>query len=223
MTSRSARVAAGVNLAAKILLVTLLLYSVANQDLARFAGKAMTTRALTYPIAALIVPLVWLAMGRPRPYPHVADALLVAPFLIDVAGNVQDLYNTVVWFDDVAHAMTWMLLVLAVGLLLIRLRLPPWVTGALCVGFGAVSHVLWEIIEYLLMVSGSSGLQLTYGDTIGDLAMSLSGSVVAGLIAGWLARDPARRRPPIGPIGLSEPTVERGLLVQDDEAMGGGQ
>lgn len=195
MASASTRTLAAVNLAAKLLLVGLLLYSVTNQDLARFAGKAMTTRALTYPIAALIVPLGWLLMGRPRPYPHGADALLVAPFLIDVAGNAADLYNTVVRFDDVAHATTWMLLVLGVGALLLRLGLPPWVTGALCIGFGAASHILWEIIEYLLMVSGSSGLQLTYGDTIGDLALSLSGSVIAGSVIGLLARARDRRAP----------------------------
>jgi len=198
LTGGSGRAAAAVNFSAKLLLVGLLLYSVSSQDLARFAGKAMTTRALTYPIAAVIVPIGWLLLGRPRPYPHVADALLVAPFLIDVGGNVADLYNSIVWFDDVAHATTWMLLVLAVGILLIRLRLPPWVTGALCVGFGAVSHILWEIIEYLLMVSGSSGLQLTYGDTIGDLAMSLSGSVLAGVITGLRAAAVRRRLTPAG-------------------------
>jgi len=184
----SPRALAAVNVAAKLLLIALLLYSVTNQDLVRFAGKAMTTRALTYPIAALIIPLGWLLLGRPRPYPHGADTLLVTPFLIDVAGNAADLYNTVLRFDDVAHATTWMLLVLAVGMLLLRLRLLPWVTGALCIGFGATSHILWEIIEYLLMVSGSSGLQLTYGDTVGDLALSLSGSIVAGAWIGWRAR-----------------------------------
>lgn len=195
MSTASTRALAAVNVAAKVLLIALLLYSAANQDLARFAGKAMTARALTYPLAALIIPLAWLLLGRPRPYPHGADALLVAPFLIDVAGNAADLYNTVLRFDDVAHATTWLLLVLAVGMLLLRLLLPAWVTGALCIGFGAASHILWEIIEYLLMVSGSSGLQLTYGDTIGDLALSLSGSVVAGAWIGWLARLRDRRIP----------------------------
>lgn len=198
MSTTSTRALATVNVAAKVLLIALLLYSVANQDLARFAGKAMTARALTYPLAALIIPVGWLLLGRPRPYPHGADALLVAPFLIDVAGNAADLYNTILRFDDVAHATTWLLLVLAVGMLLLRLRLPAWVTGALCIGFGAASHILWEIIEYLLMVSGSSGLQLTYGDTIGDLALSLSGSVVAGAWIGWLARRRDRRIPAEG-------------------------
>jgi hypothetical protein len=184
---KGSRAIVALNLGVKALLVALLAYSVANEDLARFAGKAMTTRALTYPLSALIVPIGWLFLGRPRPYPHGADILLVSPFIVDVAGNFADLYNTLVWFDDAAHAITWLLLVLGVGSLLLRLGLAPWITAALCIGFGSVSHVLWEIIEYLLMVSGSSGLQLTYGDTIGDLALSLTGSVLAGLVTGFRA------------------------------------
>lgn len=176
------------NIAAKVLLLVLLIYVVANLDLERFAGKGMLPRALTYPLAAVLVPLVWVILGQPRPYPHVTDILLVSPFIVDVGGNVANLYNTIVWFDDAAHAVTWMLLVAAFGSAISRLRQAPWVTGALCVGFGAVTHILWEIIEFLMMQSGALGMQLTYGDTIGDLALSLSGSVFAGVLVGWWAR-----------------------------------
>lgn len=185
---RPSRLPVLVNATVKVVLVGLLLHAVAHPELPRFAGKAMTTRALTYPLVALLVPVVWLLQGRPRPYPHLADALLVSPFLVDVGGNAADLYDTLVWFDDAAHATTWMLLVLAVGSFLLRLGLAPWITAALCVGFGATTHIVWEILEYLLMVSGQSGLRLTYGDTIGDLALSLSGTVVAGTATGWRAR-----------------------------------
>lgn len=195
MTRTPSRLPVVVNAAAKIALVGLLAYVVANADLPRFAGKAMPARALTYPLATLIVPLAWWLRGRPRPYPHAADALLVSPFLVDVGGNVADLYNTLTWFDDAAHATTWMLLVLAVGAFLLRLGLAPWITAALCVGFGATTHIVWEIIEYLLMVSGNSGLQLTYGDTIGDLALSLTGTAVAASVTGWRARLRGRIAP----------------------------
>lgn len=183
------------NVLGKALLVGLLLYAVAHPEMPRFAGKAMTTRALLYPLATLLVPAGWLLRGRPRPYPHAADALLATPFLVDVGGNVANLYDTLVWFDDAAHAITWMLLVLAVGSFIARLDLPAYAVGGLAVGFGAVSHILWEIVEYLLMASGSSGLHLTYGDTIGDLALSLTGSVTAGIAVGWAA---ARRGPTVG-------------------------
>lgn len=188
------RPAAILNLAAKALLVAMLLYAVANPDMPRFSGKAMEIRAVLYTLAMLLIPLGWVLKGRPPPYPHGADALFAGPFLVDVAGNVFDLYDPVIWFDDAAHAVTWMLLVLAFGSLLLRLRLAPWITTALCIGFGSVTHVLWEIGEYLIMMSGTTGLQLTYGDTIGDLAASLSGSIVAGLVTGARASASSWRR-----------------------------
>ena len=183
----SERFLRALNFAAKLLLVALLTYGMTNLELERFAGKAMTARAFLYPVSIVVIPIGWALRGRKPPYPHLADLLLVLPFIIDVGGNALDLYNTVLWFDDVAHTMTWMLLVLAVGSLILRLDLSPWITVALSIGFGAVSHILWEIIEFVAMWIGSPGLQLTYEDTIGDLAMSLCGTVIAGLITGWRA------------------------------------
>ena len=52
------------NLGVKILLVGLLLFAVLNPDMQQFQGKAMTGRALTYPISTLVVPLVWWIVSR---------------------------------------------------------------------------------------------------------------------------------------------------------------
>ena len=183
----SGRLLPALNLAAKLLLLALLAYAVTHLELDRFAGKAMTARAFLYPLSTVAIPIGWRLRGRKPPYPHLADLLLVLPFIVDVGGNALDLYNTVVWFDDAAHATTWMLLVLAVGSLILRLRLAPWIAACLAIGFGAASHILWEIIEYVAMWIGTPGLQLTYGDTIGDLALSLCGTIVAGLVTGWRA------------------------------------
>ena len=181
-------------MAAKLVLVALLYYGMTHLELDRFRGKAMGARAALYPISIVVIPLVWALRGRRPPYPHLADIFLASPFIIDVAGNALDLYNTVVWFDDVAHTVTFMLLVLAVGSLILRLGLDAWIATCLTIGFGAVSHILWEIIEFVAMWIGSPGLQLTYEDTIGDLAMSLGGTVIAGLITGWRA-DTSRPAP----------------------------
>ncbi len=54
----------------KLLLISLLIFSVTAPDLPQFAGKAMTARALTYPLSALLIPVVWWLRGRPLPYPH---------------------------------------------------------------------------------------------------------------------------------------------------------
>jgi hypothetical protein len=168
------------NLGIKMLLVGLLLFS-ALSDLERFDGKAMGARALTYPIATLIVPAIWRLRGRPRPYPHVIDALLVLPFVIDTGGNVFDLYS-VWWFDNVAHFLNWTILVSAFALALRRTRLAALPAWGLAVGFGAATEILWELGEYAVMKLGSSGLQLTYVDTVGDLALGGCGTLLGATL-----------------------------------------
>src|SRR5687768_18069426 len=91
------------NLAAKVLLVGLLAYALTNLEMDQFRGKAMEARAAFYPLFALLIPMGWLLRGRPRPYPHDADLLLVLPFLIDVAGNVANLYYSVFCFEEGVH------------------------------------------------------------------------------------------------------------------------
>jgi hypothetical protein len=183
------------NVAVKALLVGLLLFSVFS-DLDRFNGKAMLARALTYPLAALIVPVVWWLRGRPQPYPHAVDILVVLPFVIDTGGNVLDLYS-LWWFDDVAHFLNWWILVSAFALALRRTsvgRLQAW---SIAVGFGAATEILWELGEYTVMKLGSSDLQLTYEDTIGDLALGGAGTLLgATLVAVAFRRGVVRGSAP---------------------------
>lgn len=170
------------NVAIKLALVSLLIFSLAAPDLPQFAGKAMTARVLAYPWSALLVPVLWRLRGRPSPYPHLIDALIALPFLVDVAGNVVNLYNTMRHFDDIAHFVNWALLVSAFGAITASLPVGRLNAAALALGFGTATNVLWEIAEYVLMSFGSSGLQLTYEDTIGDLALSLCGTLVGVLL-----------------------------------------
>ena len=176
------------NLAVKAALVGLLLFSVFS-GLERFEGKAMSGRALTYPLAALIVPVVWWLYRRRRgtvEYPYALDALLVLPFLIDVAGNALDLYDTVEWWDDANHFVNWGILTAAFGQLLVRLPVGPLAAAGLAVGFGAVTAVLWEFAEYWTFIRNSPELGTAYEDTLGDLALGLSGSAIAALVTAWL-------------------------------------
>jgi hypothetical protein len=85
------------DVAVKAALIGLLVFALARQDLPQFAGKAMTGRAVGYPIAALVVPAVWFLTGlrRSTPYPYAVDILVVLPFLIDMAGNAANLYDKV--------------------------------------------------------------------------------------------------------------------------------
>ena len=178
------------NVTVKALLVGLLLFSVTS-GLERFNGKAMAARALTYPLAALVVPLCWWLRGRARPYPHGVDMLVVLPFVIDTGGNVLDLYS-VFWFDDLAHFLNWWILVSAATLALRRTQLRPLVSWGLAIGFGAVTEILWEIGEYAVMKLGSSGLQLTYEDTIGDLALGGCGTLLGATLVAVSRRGLSR-------------------------------
>ena len=192
------RPALAVDLAVKAALVGLLVFAVARQDLPQFHGKAMTGRALIYPLAAVVVPAVWWLLSRRRgrrlPYPYALDILLVLPFLIDTAGNAANLYDTISWWDDVNHLVNWAILTAAFGQLLVRLPLQRWAAWGLAVGFGAVTAVLWEFGEYYTFIRHSSELDTAYTDTLGDLALGLTGSAVAATLtvtALW-RRDAAR-------------------------------
>jgi hypothetical protein len=170
--------------AVKAALVGLLLFAVARQDLPQFAGKAMTGRAVVYPLAALIVPAIWWYLSRRRrvDYPYALDVLLVLPFLIDTAGNAANLYDTVDWWDDANHFVNWALLTGAFGQLVVRLRLDRVVAASLAIGFGAVTAILWEFAEYYTFIRHSKELSTAYTDTLGDLALGLAGSVLAAVV-----------------------------------------
>jgi hypothetical protein len=190
-----ARPALVLDLAVKAALVGLLVFAVARPDLPQFHGKAMVGRAIFYPISALIVPVAWWFGGRRRgsPYPYAIDVLVVLPFLIDVAGNAANLYDTISWWDDLNHLVNWAILTAAFGLLLVRLPVGKLNAWGLAVGFGAVTAVLWEFLEYVTFIRHSKELRTAYTDTLGDLALGLSGSVVAATLTVTLLWPQARR------------------------------
>jgi hypothetical protein len=159
----------------------------------RFADKAMGTRALAYPAAVMLVAAVWALRGRRSPYPWDIDTLLTAPFLIDVAGNAADLYDTVGWFDDACHYGNWALLAASAGLALRRWSpLPPWALALTCTGIGAITAILWEFAEYGIFILDTPESVSLYRDTIGDLMLGLLGATTAGLATAALATTAAR-------------------------------
>jgi len=160
----------------------------AFSGLDQFDGKAFGWRLILYPIAALIVPVAWRLRGSPQPYPYAADMLLVAPFLVDVAGNALDLYDSISWWDDVNHLVNWALLCGALGSVLLRTTLRPLILFAVITGFGAVAAILWELGEYFAFIRGGTELATAYTDTLGDEALGLTGSALAGLVVALVAR-----------------------------------
>jgi hypothetical protein len=149
----------------------------------RLDGKGWPARALTYPLSALVVPALWLLRGRRWSFPALANGLLVLPFVLDLAGNLFGLFDNVTNFDDVLHLVNWMFLVGAVVVLMAPLGLARWNVIGLGSGFGAVAIVLWEFMEYVVLKTGTTGLDLTYDDTISDLVLSTVGGLIGATAA----------------------------------------
>lgn len=168
------------NIAVKVAFVALLAFG-ALSGLEQFEGKAFGWRLVFYPLAAVLVPLGWWLAGRPRPYPYALDILLVSPFLVDVLGNVFDLYDAIEWWDDLNHFVNWALLSLAIGQLVLRFRLPRIETFVIVVGAGAFTAIVWELGEYVTFIRNSDELDTAYTDTLGDMLLGLTGSIVAAL------------------------------------------
>jgi hypothetical protein len=185
------------DVAVKAALVGLLLFGLFS-GLQQFEGKAWLGRTLTYPLAAVVVPVIWWFAGRLRgwAYPYTLDILLVLPFLIDTAGNALDLYDTIGWWDDLNHFVNWGLLTLAFGQLLLALPLGRLNTAGLALGFGALTAILWEFAEYFTFIRDSPEEETAYTDTLGDLALGTAGALVAATVTAtvlWTARRRARR------------------------------
>lgn len=170
---------------AKAALAVLLALAVVFPEWDRFADKAMGARVAAYPAAVMLVTLIWALRGRGRAFPWDIDLLVTAPFLIDVAGNAADLYDTVTWFDDACHFGNWALLCAAGGLALRRWGgVRSWTLALCCAGMGAAAAILWEFFEYGVFILDTPESVSIYRDTIGDLMLGLAGAATAGLALG---------------------------------------
>ena len=179
-----------VDIAVKVAVVGLSLFPLFRRRASHFAGKAMSVRAALYPLAILVIPLTWLLAGQPEPYPFLADIALGLPFAIDAAANVFGLF-AIPRFDAIPHFFGWFFLAVAFGLAISPLVGERWIAFGLALGFGAIIDILWEIGEFALMRSGASGLELTYENTIQDLAMSLTGAAVGAVAVVTVLWPPA--------------------------------
>lgn len=156
-------------------------------------GKAMGMRVPLFVGSAAVVPLIEKFRKQPRsPYPHTADTLVVAPFLVDTLGNLFGAYDKWPATDDVLHYVNWVLLVLAFQAFRFRRTNSTMDAILVAAGFGALAIVAWEVMEWAVDETGAGGgLGLTYGDTIGDLTLSTSGGIT-GAVLGRFRFGPAK-------------------------------
>jgi hypothetical protein len=180
---------AGIGL--KSALGLLLLVPLINPRWQQYEDKGMLWRIVVFPLAGLILPVVWRLTGRRRPYPYLADALLVSVPLTDVLWNTFDAYDRVWWWDDLTHLLNSFVVAFVIGLWLRRYDLGPVVRFSLVVGGVMTLAVAWELAEYPTFLNGSDELATAYEDTLGDLAFAFIGSALAAVLA---TRQPASRQ-----------------------------
>ena len=185
MDGRRFRVLLAIDVAIKAATILLLLLALSLPELPQFQGKAFAGRAIAYPIALAIVPVAWLLLRRPIPYPVVPDILIGLPFLIDMAGNALGLYDSVEWWDDANHLVNWWLHTAAVAILLANTDLPRAARAGIGIGWAASTAILWELAEYVTFVPGSAEASTAYADTLGDLALGLLGGTIASVLIAW--------------------------------------
>lgn len=169
---------------AKVLLLVVVTRIAVDPGWGNLEGKAPGTRALTYPLLALLVPVGHLLLRPTRPYPWTADLLLTLPGFSDLLGNRLDLYDRVRWFDDLMHLVDTGALAAAVVLLAGAAHAPLRRRLELAVASGMTLALAWEVWEYAAFVTRSGEVSTAYADTIGDLSLGWVGAVAAALLVG---------------------------------------
>jgi hypothetical protein len=167
--------------------------AVLNADTPRLRGKAMRARAAGYTAGIFLVPAIWRALPERGRYPRGLDLAVALPLLIDALGNSLGLYDEA-HLDDVVHFLNAAIVAAIAGALFATRTDDPWEAAVAGTGTAIAGETLWEIGEYVAMKAGATGMGLTYGDTIGDMADSALGAAVGGIITWFrMPREKAAR------------------------------
>jgi len=177
--------------AAKATVVALALDAFLNSSSPRYSGKAMRIRAIGYAGGMLLVPLAWRMRGRPQPYPRELDLAVTLPLLVDAGGNAIGIYRRA-HIDDLIHFADGATLASVVGALATPRGKTSWEAAGVASLAGIAAAGLWEIGEWVGMRLGAKGMDLTYDDTITDLAETAAGALLGGVVT--LLRHPSRLR-----------------------------
>jgi hypothetical protein len=141
--------------------------------------------------------LAWLV--RPVQLPRAYDACLVTALTLQAGGEALGAYDSISWFDNLAHFSLPFFLAPTLYIALARADVVPdpkddtetrhyvgifVITFALGVALGGI----WEIWEWVSDRSFGSSLQLGLDDTVGDLVADTAGSACGALLLVCWAR-----------------------------------
>ncbi len=177
-------------LASKAVTIAFGIDALINHRSRRLRGKAIRTRAFGYVGGLFIVPVIWrLIPGRSR-YPRELDLAVTAPLLLDAGGNAFGLYEQA-HIDDVVHVANSAILAGVAGAVLAPHVDETWQAALAATGISIAAGSAWELWEYGAYRLGADGMNLTYDDTMADLAEGMIGAVIGCLFA--LTRSPRSR------------------------------
>jgi hypothetical protein len=177
--------------AAKAAVVALAIDAFVNSGAPRYSGKAMRIRAIGYTGGMLLVPLAWRVAGRPQPYPRELDLAVTVPLLVDAGGNAIGIYRRA-HIDDLIHFADGATVASVVGALATPRVKTSWEAAGVAALAGIAAAGIWEIAEWVGLKLGAKGMDLTYDDTVTDLAETASGALLGAAIT--LLRHPSRLR-----------------------------
>lgn len=176
------RLIPALDIAAKTIMVLLLVSALIDPSSVNLEGKAASARAVSYPLLAFAVPMFWYSYRRDQQYPWLIDLMVTIPCFSDLLGNRMGLYESVWWFDDLLHFVNTGLLAGA-AILFTKSRtstLGELIERGVAVGLSAA--VVWEIGEYFAFLSKHAASGAPYADTLADIALGGTGSVLAAIL-----------------------------------------
>jgi hypothetical protein len=189
--------------AAKATVLALAVDAFLNSDSPRYHGKGMRIRAIGYAGGLLLAPVAWRIRGRRDPYPRELDLAVTLPLLVDAGGNAIGIYRRA-HVDDLIHFADGALVSAVAGALATpRVRTSWEAAGVGALAGGALAGV-WELGEWIGLKLGARGMDLSYDDTMTDLAETMAGAALGAVVT--LLRHPSRLRQVPGRPG--DPVVE---------------
>lgn len=182
--------------ASKAAVIALAIDAFLNSATPRYSGKAMRIRAVGYAGGLMLVPLAWRLRGRPEPYPRELDLAVTLPLLVDAGGNAIGIYRRA-HVDDLIHFADGATVASVVGALATPRVRTSWEAAGVAALAGMAAAGVWEIGEWIGLKLGAKGMDLTYDDTMTDLAETMAGAILGAAIT--LLRHPSRLRRVPGP------------------------
>lgn len=122
--------------------------------------------------------------------PTLFDFLFVIAALLNAAGWVWDLFNTVGPYDEITHMYTPFAISLALSFLVYSPMLNIFRSHRILYvltisSFGIAIGAIWEVMEWTADIFVSMQVIESLDDTINDLIMDSIGAITAAIISVW--------------------------------------